>query len=99
VAEFVNTQQGAPFSPYDLVRAVTTDAAAVVGWAEHLGQIRSGMMADLLVIAGTSAADPYTHLIAATEPAVRLVIVHGLARYGDPALVKKVHAGPDGVRA
>lgn len=93
VADFVNNQQGKPFTAFDLVRAVTSEAAASVGWHKHLGQIRAGMMADLLVIAGTSA-DPYDHLIAATEPAVRLVTVHGVARYGDRAVLAQVHAGP-----
>ena len=93
VAEFENVRQGKPFTPFDLVRAVTSEAAAAVAWDKFLGRIDNGMMADLLVIQGTNAADPYTHLITATEPKVRLVTVHGVARYGDRAVLEKVHAG------
>jgi hypothetical protein len=50
-------------------------------------------MADLLVLQGTDG-DPYDKLVGATERDVRLVVVHGTARYGDWTLMKQLHTDP-----
>lgn len=81
-------------SARDLVRAVTSDAARVAGWQKYLGVLRRDAFADLTVIEG-EGGDPYEHLIAATEKRVRLVVVHGVARYGDLGLMKELNALPD----
>lgn len=91
VARYVVGKQGASFSARDLVRAVTANAARVVGWHKYLGVLRSGAFADLLVIEG-GGGDPYEHLINATEPQVMLVVVHGAARYGDREVMKQLNS-------
>jgi 5-methylthioadenosine/S-adenosylhomocysteine deaminase len=91
VARYVVGKQGASFSARDLVRAVTVEAARVVGWQKDLGVLRSGAFADLLVIDGGDG-DPYEHLINATEPQVMLVAVHGVARYGDREVMKQLNS-------
>lgn len=93
VARHVVAEQGANFSSRDLVRAVTANAAAVVGWQAHLGVLRRNALADVIVIDGEQG-DPYDLLIDATEAAVKLVVVHGIARYGDPDLMKTLDASP-----
>ena len=93
VARFVARDQGVPLSAEQLVRAVTSDASAILGWAAHLGQLRKGAFADMLVIAGTDG-DPYERLIGATERDVRLVAVHGVPRYGARDLMEGLHADP-----
>jgi hypothetical protein len=90
---FARQNPAAGLSSADLVRAVTVDAARVAGWHEHLGRLRAGAMADLLVIAGKDG-DPYEHLIDATERDVALVVIHGIPRYGDAELFDLVHASP-----
>jgi 5-methylthioadenosine/S-adenosylhomocysteine deaminase len=76
-----------------LVRAVTADAAAILGWSRHVGAVRPGAMADLLVVAG-SEGDDYARLIDATERDVRLVVVHGTTRYGERRLMESLDATP-----
>jgi 5-methylthioadenosine/S-adenosylhomocysteine deaminase len=93
VARHVVETQDANFTSRDLVRAVTVNAAAVVGWQAYLGVLKRNAMADILVIDGTGG-DPYDQLIDATEAAVKLVIVHGIARYGDPGLMQALDASP-----
>jgi cytosine/adenosine deaminase-related metal-dependent hydrolase len=92
VASFVNKQQGSPFTVEQLVRFVTSEAAEVTGWHEHLGQLQAGMLADVLVLSGTDG-DPYEDLIDALESEVRLVGVQGIARVGDPDLMRALHVG------
>ena len=84
VARYVAGQQQVALSDEALVRAVTVNAARVVGWHEHLGVLRRGTLADVLVIHGADG-DPYAHLVDATEEQVALVLVHGVARLRRPA--------------
>lgn len=77
-----------------LVEAVTKNAAMAVGWHKVLGTLEPGKYADVLVVAGKDG-DPYEHLVFATEPGVRLVIISGYARYGDADLMKKVPSASD----
>lgn len=93
VARFESRRQGNAFSSEELVRAVTTSAAQVLGWDAFLGTLKAGGLADLLVIDGT-AGDPYDLLIDATEADVRLVTVHGVPRYGDAELMKRLNTDP-----
>jgi cytosine/adenosine deaminase-related metal-dependent hydrolase len=87
VARFEARRQAAHITSEDLVRAVTAAAAEIVGWQRHLGTIAVGMLADLLVVSG-SDGDPFDHLIDARERDVRLVTIHGAARYGDPGMMR-----------
>ncbi|MFE6076746.1 amidohydrolase family protein [Paenibacillus sp. NPDC057886] len=94
VARHVVESQGAGFNSRGLVRAVTADAAAVTGWQQHLGVLKAGAMADILVIDGTGG-DPYDRLIDATEADVKLVVVHGVARYGDRDFMETLNVVPE----
>src|SRR4051794_20508728 len=71
-------------SSKDLVQMVTSNAARVLGLQALLGSLAVGKKADIMVIAGDACA-PYDALIAATPAEVRLVVVGGVALYGDPA--------------
>ncbi len=95
VARHVAQAQGAPLDAERLVSAVTADAAYACGWSRYLGRLRSGTLADLLVVRGTSG-DPYEHLIEARETDVSLVVVHGVARYGERDLMEALQADADG---
>jgi cytosine/adenosine deaminase-related metal-dependent hydrolase len=77
---------GGRFSARHLVAMATRDAARILKWEKALGSIERGKRADLLVIEGT-AGDPYDALIHARETDIRLVIINGIARYGDPELM------------
>ncbi len=94
VARWEAARQNAGITSAELVHAVTAGAASIVGWHEHVGTLKAGAFADLVVIAGDSG-DPYDQLIDATEAQVSLVVTHGLPRYGDRALLAEVHSQPD----
>ena len=87
------------FSAYDLVRMVTANPAKSLGWENIVGQIKEGMVADILVIGDSDAApqnlvgDPYRALISATEPNVQLVLVGGEALYGDQTIIGALKPG------
>lgn len=91
VASLVGEEAG--LTSEAIVGAVTSEAAAVAGWEGALGRIRKNFLADLLVVAG-SDGDPYDHLVNARERDVDLVVVHGVARYGSPGLMKAMRFTP-----
>jgi imidazolonepropionase-like amidohydrolase len=56
VATFVNLHQaGVP--ALDTIRAVTINAAEMLGWSDRIGTIESGKFADLVAVAGDPIAD------------------------------------------
>jgi cytosine/adenosine deaminase-related metal-dependent hydrolase len=79
------------FSARDIVAMVTRDAAAILKWQAALGTLEPGKHADLCVIDGVDG-DPYDALIHARETQIRLVMIEGVARYGEPALMHALHA-------
>ena len=80
-------------SPQMLVRVVTTQAANAIGLENVLGSIGPGKKADLMVIGG-DRSKPYDALLASTPRKVRLVIVNGVALYGDSQLQSVAPANP-----
>jgi 5-methylthioadenosine/S-adenosylhomocysteine deaminase len=87
VAYHASKEQGEIFSPYQLVQMATSSAAAVTGWEDYVGTLEKGKLADILVIKGTED-DAYMQLIKAVEKDVELVIINGIARYGNIAIMK-----------
>ncbi|HEY8974778.1 MAG TPA: amidohydrolase family protein [Burkholderiaceae bacterium] len=79
------------FSPRDIVAMVTRDAAAILKWQPALGTLEAGKHADVCVVDGIDG-DPYDALIHAPETAIRLVMIEGVARFGEPALMHALHA-------
>jgi 5-methylthioadenosine/S-adenosylhomocysteine deaminase len=70
---------GGVFTDAEIVRMATSNAAAILGWSEHLGSLEAGKLADLVVIRGKTG-DPYAKLIAAREPDINLVMIGGAVR-------------------
>ncbi len=60
----------------------TENGAKVLAVDDKLGAIKEGLLADLVVFAG-GAKDPYDAVVTATPKQVRLVMVGGVALYGD----------------
>ena len=71
--------------PRDLLAMTTTHAARVVALDAQLGTLAPGYLADLAVFAG-DPTQPYDAILAARPKNVRLVMVGGVALYGDTAL-------------
>ena len=43
--------------PLDILRAVTTSAAEMIGWQDRVGSVEAGKFADLVAVAGDPLAD------------------------------------------
>jgi imidazolonepropionase-like amidohydrolase len=56
VAVFVNLHK-AGMPPVDVIRAVTVNAAEMLGWSDRIGTIESGKFADLIAVSGDPIAD------------------------------------------
>jgi imidazolonepropionase-like amidohydrolase len=56
VATFVNLHQ-AGMPALDVIRAVTSNAAEMLGWADRIGTIEAGKLADLVAVSGDPVAD------------------------------------------
>lgn len=83
VADLWNTEvMNSHFSNYQLAEMVTSNPAAAAKWQSHVGQIKTGMVADM-VIMDTFHDDPYRNLIEAVDADVRLTVVQGKALFGD----------------
>lgn len=77
-----------------LVQAVTCRPARRLGWEAHAGRLKEGLLADLLVIDADLDADPYQALVKAHEGHVRLVMIGGVARAGEAALMASLTTSP-----
>ena len=55
-ATFVNLRD-AGMPALDVIRAITSNAAEMLGWQDHIGSIEPGKFADLIAIAGDPVAD------------------------------------------
>lgn len=86
VAKWVSDSEGGIFTDVEIVAMATSTAVKILGWQNELGSLESGKRADLVVVEGVGG-DPYAQLIAATEKSVRLVVINGTPRYGDPDLM------------
>ena len=85
------------FSDRELCEMVTANPAAAVGWSDHVGRVKPGLLADLVVV-NARRPDPYDNLIRATERDVRLVLVGGRPVYGGVGLMRQAGArDPDRV--
>ncbi len=83
IADLVNKNAiYAKFTDRQLIEMVTRNPAQALNWGAKLGQIKAGMLADLLIVDDANA-DVYRNLIETTEEAVRLVMVRGEPIYGD----------------
>ncbi len=89
VAHLFSKEKGGIFSDEDIVALATTNAAAILQWQDRLGSIEEGKRADFLVIEGTPP-DPYAALIRAVEQSIQLVMINGVARYGNPEIMSQL---------
>ncbi|MDE0557394.1 MAG: amidohydrolase family protein, partial [Candidatus Poseidoniaceae archaeon] len=77
------------FTNFELAEMVTTNPAAAAKWQNHVGQIKAGMVADMVVM-DTFHDDPYRNLIEAVDADVRLTLVQGKALFGDQDIMTQL---------
>jgi len=51
------TLRNSGMPPLDIIRAVTTNAAELLGWQDRVGAVEPGKFADLVAVAGDPLAD------------------------------------------
>ena len=56
VATLVNLRAGGK-PPFDVIRAITVNAAEMLGWQDRIGSVEPGKFADLVAVAGDPIAD------------------------------------------
>ena len=83
VADLWNTEvMNNHFTNYELAEMVTSNPAAAAKWDPFVGKVKSGLVADLVII-DTFHDDPYRNLIESIDADVRLTLVQGKALFGD----------------
>ncbi|MDA8616085.1 amidohydrolase family protein [Candidatus Poseidoniales archaeon] len=66
----------------EVAEMVTSNPAAAAKWDPFVGKVKSGLVADLVII-DTFHDDPYRNLIESIDADVRLTLVQGKALFGD----------------
>ncbi len=92
------TQPASIFSDRELVSMATANPAMLAGLQDKIGSLAPNHVADLLVIHDTGKGkgkNAYWTLTHATPEDVDLVMVGGLATYGDPQLMRQLSKGQD----
>ena len=97
VAKVANDALGLGLTPQDLVAMVTSTAARIVKWDSLVGSIAAGKRADLVVISGSTSADPYSSLINAAETDLVLMLIDGRPVLGTEALMGAFGQGGESV--
>lgn len=88
-----NAAQSPPiFTNAELVRMATSIPAELAGLEKSIGRVAPGFYADLLLLR-KKAKDPYEAVLSASPGDVRLVIINGVAIYGDPDLMNRLSSG------
>ena len=85
---------GDVFTDYELVQMVTSNPADGMNWNEHVGRIKVGLSADLMVV-DSFRNDPYRNLIESIDPDMKLTIVGGLPLFGDEFLLTQLGVGSE----
>lgn len=77
------------FDPRDFVQMATVNAAKLAGASDKIGSLAAGMAADIVVFP-KKGDSPWTAILDADPGSIRLVLVGGKAKLGDPDLMKKL---------
>jgi 5-methylthioadenosine/S-adenosylhomocysteine deaminase len=80
------------FTSKELVQMATSVPAELAGVEKNIGRVERGFYADLLLIR-RQAGDPYDVVLHTSAADVRLVVINGVAIYGDPDLMNRLSAG------
>ncbi|HQY64546.1 MAG TPA: amidohydrolase family protein [Polyangiaceae bacterium] len=87
------TRWAGRFTSRDLVTMATANGATVLALDDRLGKIAPGYLADISVFRGNVGA-PYDAVVTASPREVTLVMVGGVALYGDTVLEPSAPAAP-----
>lgn len=96
VAKIVSQKQKFGLADSDLVAMVTSNAGDMLArcWLRQVGRLLHGSIADVTVVRSHSNGDVWSQIVNATEREVMLVVVGGIPRYGDAAIMNAIDAPP-----
>ena len=94
VARLVADSLGYHLTDREIVEMVTTNPGVLLQrcWKRPVGQLVEGGFADVTVLRGRGGGSRWKRIVAATERDVSLVVINGIPRYGERALMQQ--AGP-----
>jgi len=94
VARIMSDQLGYGLTDHELVEMVTCNPGRLLEryWNRPIGRLVAGAYADITVLHGRGHGDAWAQIVAATEADVALVVVDGVARYGDSNLMTAADA-------
>jgi 5-methylthioadenosine/S-adenosylhomocysteine deaminase len=84
--QYDNANWGNVLSDFDLVQMVTTHAAHALALDAVLGSIEPNKKADLTVVSANTCTAPWSAMVRAHQKNIRLVLVGGVALYGDTTM-------------
>jgi len=89
VAKLVSQRDGLGLSDRELVAMVTSNPGDVLArcWNKQIGRLSKGAFADVTVVRASGPKPVWTQIVEATEADIALVVVGGVPRYGDAALM------------
>lgn len=94
VARIAADHFGYTLTDAQIVEMVTSNPGRLLErcWKRPVGRLVPGGFADVVVIRGRGGGDVWSRIVAAREEDVALVVVGGVARYGDAGLMTKAKA-------
>ena len=97
VADIWNREKQLGLSDRELVEMVTANPGDVLArcWPHQAGRLVPGALGDVTVVTKRTK-NPWRDLVTSREEDVALVVVNGVARYGNPALMKAAGTSPAG---
>jgi 5-methylthioadenosine/S-adenosylhomocysteine deaminase len=86
-------------SDHDICAMVTCNPARALGWEQQVGQLKTGLHADFVVMSD-KGKEPYRTLIESVEADVQLVAINGYPIYGTAHLMTAASAvNPEPIQA
>jgi hypothetical protein len=96
VASIWAGEKGIDLSPEGIVEMATINPARTLQWDKQLGSLEQGKKADLVVVDGIRG-EPHDALVHATEADIRLVVINGVPRHGEKAVMKDLGVSGENV--
>ncbi|MFC8597149.1 MULTISPECIES: amidohydrolase family protein [unclassified Isoptericola] len=96
VARIAADHLGYAVTDAQIVEMVTSNPGLLLErcWHRPVGRLVPGALADVTVVRGRGRGDAWRRVVAARERDVALVVVGGVARYGDSSLMTAASAPP-----
>jgi len=88
-SQWNSSQPQKVFEAPEFVQMATGNAAKLAGASDKIGSLAAGMAADIVVFP-KKGDSPWTAILDADPGSIRLVLVGGKAKLGDPDLMKKL---------